>query len=118
MPWLTVWDNVTFGIRKKEKNRENISGIISTVGLEEFEKAYSTYLDSNGMDDFQNGLFGYMLDLYTADETWEISETEIMKDNDAYKFRVSMNVGDTPQEIQGGAEVNDGKIGNLDITEL
>ena len=85
---------------------------------EEFEKAYSTYLDSNGMDDFQNGLFGYMLDLYTADETWEISETEIMKDNDAYKFRVSMNVGDTPQEIQGRAEVNDGKIGNLDITEL
>ena len=54
----------------------------------------------------------------TADETWEISETEIMKDNDAYKFRVSMNVGDTPQEIQGRAEVNDGKIGNLDITEL
>lgn len=41
-----------------------------------------------------------------------------MKDNDAYKFRVSMNVGDTPQEIQGRAEVNDGKIGNLDITEL
>lgn len=38
MPWLTVWDNVTFGIRKKEKNRENISGIISTVGLEGFEK--------------------------------------------------------------------------------
>ena len=33
---------------------------------EEFEKAYSTYLDSNGMDDFQNGLFGYMLDLYTC----------------------------------------------------
>src|SRR5699024_12512886 len=26
---------------------------------EEFEKAYSTYLDSNGMDDFKNGLFGY-----------------------------------------------------------
>lgn len=85
---------------------------------EEFEKAYSTYLDSNGMDDFQNGLFGYMLDLYTADEMWEISETEITKDNEAYKFRVSMNVGDTPQEIQGRAEVNDGKIGNLDITEL
>ena len=33
---------------------------------EEFEKAYSTYLDSNGMNDFQNGLFGYMLDLYMA----------------------------------------------------
>lgn len=85
---------------------------------EEFEKAYSTYLDSNGMNDFQNGLFGYMLDLYTADETWEISETEITKDNDAYKFRISMKVGDTPQEIQGRAEVIDGKIGSLDVTEL
>ena len=39
MPWLTVWDNVTFGIRKKEKNRENIRGIIRTVGLEGFEKS-------------------------------------------------------------------------------
>lgn len=85
---------------------------------EEFEKAYSTYLDSNGMNDFQNGLFGYMLDLYTADEMWEISETEITEDNDVYKFRVIINVGDNPQEIQGRAEVIDGKIGNLDITEL
>ena len=85
---------------------------------EEFEKAYSTYLDSNGMNDFQNGLFGYMLDLYTADETWEISETEITEDNNVYKFRVIINVGDNPQEIQGRAEVIDGKIGNLDITEL
>ena len=85
---------------------------------EEFEKAYSTYLDSNGMNDFQNGLFGYMLDLYTADETWEISETEITEDNDVYKFRVIINVGDNPQEIRGRAEVIDGKIGNLDITEL
>lgn len=85
---------------------------------EEFEKAYSTYLDSNGMNDFQKGLFGYMLDLYTADETWEISETEITEDNDVYKFRVIINVGDNPQEIQGRAEVIDGKIGNLDITEL
>ena len=48
MPWLTVWDNVAFGIRKKEKNRENISGIISTVGLEGFEKAYPFQL-SGGM---------------------------------------------------------------------
>lgn len=85
---------------------------------EEFEKAYSTYLDSNGMNDFQNGLFGYMLDLYTADEMWEISETEITEDNNVYKFRVIINVGDNPQEIQGRAEVIDGKIGNLDITEL
>lgn len=85
---------------------------------EDFEKAYSTYLDSNGMNDFQNGLFGYMLDLYTADETWEISETEITEDNDVYKFRVIINVGDNLQEIQGRAEVIDGKIGNLDITEL
>lgn len=85
---------------------------------EDFEKAYSIYLDSNGMNDFQNELFGYMLDLYTADETWEISETEITEDNDVYKFRVIINVGDNLQEIQGRAEVIDGKIGNLDITEL
>ena len=48
MPWLTVWDNVAFGIRKKEQNSENISGIISTVGLEGFEKAYPFQL-SGGM---------------------------------------------------------------------
>ncbi|MCD7871658.1 MAG: hypothetical protein LUG59_14260 [Enterocloster clostridioformis] len=25
MPWLTVWDNVAFGIRKKEQNSENMT---------------------------------------------------------------------------------------------
>jgi len=48
MPWLTVWDNVTFGVREKEQDSENIRGIISTVGLEGFERAYPSQL-SGGM---------------------------------------------------------------------
>ena len=48
MPWLTVWDNVTFGLRKKEQDRDTIRDIINTVGLEGFEKAYPSQL-SGGM---------------------------------------------------------------------
>ena len=48
MPWLTVWDNVTFGLGKKEQDRDTIRDIINTVGLEGFEKAYPFQL-SGGM---------------------------------------------------------------------
>ena len=65
MPWLTVWDNVAFGIRKKEQNSENISGIISTVGLEGFEKAYPFQL-SGGMQ--QRAAIARALDYFTREQ--------------------------------------------------
>ena len=43
MPWLTVWDNVVFGL-----NKEKIQALIGTVGLSGFEKAYPSQL-SGGM---------------------------------------------------------------------
>lgn len=48
MPWLNVWDNVTFGLKKQERDSAFIQGIIHTVGLEGFEKAYPSQL-SGGM---------------------------------------------------------------------
>lgn len=48
MPWLNVWDNITFGVKKKECNNAFIQDIIRTVGLEGFEKAYPNQL-SGGM---------------------------------------------------------------------
>lgn len=48
MPWLSVWDNVTFGVKKQECDSALIQGIIHTVGLEGFEKAYPNQL-SGGM---------------------------------------------------------------------
>ena len=40
MPWLTVWDNVVFGLKKAEQDKEKIQALIGTVGLSGFEKAY------------------------------------------------------------------------------
>lgn len=48
MPWLNVWDNVRFGLKKQECDSAFLQGIINTVGLKGFEKAYPNQL-SGGM---------------------------------------------------------------------
>ena len=50
MPWLTVRQNILFGLKGKEKkeNRSRAEEIIRTVGLSGFEKAYPAQL-SGGM---------------------------------------------------------------------
>ena len=48
MPWLNVWDNVVFGLKKQETEKTIIQNIIDTVGLNGFEKAYPHQL-SGGM---------------------------------------------------------------------
>jgi len=48
MPWLNVWDNVIFGLKKQEIHKNMLQNIIDTVGLNGFEKAYPHQL-SGGM---------------------------------------------------------------------
>lgn len=48
MPWLSVWDNVKFGLKKQECDDQVIQSIIDMVGLNGFEKAYPNQL-SGGM---------------------------------------------------------------------
>lgn len=48
MPWLNVWDNVKFGLKKQAVDTKAIQTIIDTVGLHGFEKAYPHQL-SGGM---------------------------------------------------------------------
>lgn len=48
MPWLNVWDNVKFGLKKQPADAQMIQGIIDTVGLHGFEKTYPHQL-SGGM---------------------------------------------------------------------
>lgn len=48
MPWLTVWSNITFGLKRKEQDSKKIGDIVATVGLKGFEKAYPSQL-SGGM---------------------------------------------------------------------
>ena len=48
MPWLNVWDNVVFGVKKNRPDPEMIRKLIHTVGLSGFEKAFPSQL-SGGM---------------------------------------------------------------------
>ena len=48
MPWLNVWDNVVFGLKKQNYENNDIQNIIDIVGLKGFEKAYPHQL-SGGM---------------------------------------------------------------------
>ena len=46
MPWLTVWNNIRFGLGKKEQDSKKIADIVATVGLDGFEKAFE--MSGNG----------------------------------------------------------------------
>ena len=48
MPWLTVWGNARFALRRREYDPAAIRRILHTVGLDGFEKAYPAQL-SGGM---------------------------------------------------------------------
>ena len=48
MPWLNVWNNIIFGLKKNQVDQEKIQDIVSTVNLSGFEKAYPSQL-SGGM---------------------------------------------------------------------
>lgn len=48
MPWLTVWDNIIFGLKKQPYDAKAIQALLETVGLNGFQKAYPHQL-SGGM---------------------------------------------------------------------
>ena len=48
MPWLNVWNNIIFGLKKNQVDQEKIQDIVSTVNLSGFEKTYPSQL-SGGM---------------------------------------------------------------------
>ena len=48
MPWLTVWDNTIFGLKKHSYDTGEIQTLLETVGLDGFQKAYPHQL-SGGM---------------------------------------------------------------------
>ena len=48
MPWLTVWDNTIFGLKKHSYDAGKIQALLETVGLDGFQRAYPHQL-SGGM---------------------------------------------------------------------
>ena len=48
MPWLRVWDNVTFGLERQDIREETIRELLELVGLSGFQAAYPHQL-SGGM---------------------------------------------------------------------
>lgn len=48
MPWLSVAQNITFGLEKQKINVEEIDELMNLIGLKKFEKAYPHQL-SGGM---------------------------------------------------------------------
>ena len=48
MPWLTVWNNTIFGLKKHSYDTGKIQALLETVGLDGFQRAYPHQL-SGGM---------------------------------------------------------------------
>ena len=84
----------------------------------EFTKVYGKYMDAHGLENFQEKMFSYIVELHSASKKCEILDTKIEKDNDYYKFRVLLDVDGIEQKLEGRAELIDGKINKLDLTAL
>lgn len=83
---------------------------------EEFTKVYGKYLDAHGLENFQEKMFSYISEIHATCEKCEILDTKIEKDNDYYKFQVTLDVDGNEQTLEGRAEVTDGKINTLALT--
>lgn len=83
---------------------------------EEFTKVYGKYMDAHGLENFQEKMFSYITSLHSECKECEVLNTKIEKDNDYYKFQVTLTVDGTEQKLEGRAELSDGKINNLILT--
>lgn len=83
---------------------------------EEFKKVYGKYLDEHGLQNFQEKVFSYISGLHFENETCEVLDTKIEKDNDYYKFQVTLSLDQSEQKLEGRAAVTNGKINTLVLT--
>lgn len=69
MPWLSVRQNITFGLKKTEIDHAKIDGIMELVGLKQFASAYPNQL-SGGMKQRASiaRAFAYQPDFIMMDE--------------------------------------------------
>lgn len=82
----------------------------------EFSKVYGKYLDAHGLENFQEKMFSYIVGLHSECETCEVRDTRIEKDNDYYKFQVTLDVDGSEQELEGRVEVTGSKINKVVLT--
>lgn len=90
----------------------------SVRAQEEFTKIYAKYLDNYGMEDFQKYLFPYIVNIHSESDKCEIQKIHIKKDNDYYKFQVTLETDEMEIEVEGRAEMTNGKIGKIKISNI
>lgn len=94
MPWLSLYENMTFGVNKADLNKEKIDELIKLLGLETFEKAYPYQLSGGMQQRVAIGRnIGYNPDVILMDEpfaaldyfTRSLMQGEILKVNQVTK---------------------------------
>lgn len=94
MPWLNLYENITFGINKVDIDKEKINELIKLLGLETFEKAYPYQLSGGMQQRVAIGrTIGYNPSVILMDEplaaldyfTRSLMQTEILKINQVIK---------------------------------
>lgn len=86
------------------------------IAEKEFTKVYGKYMSAHGLENFQEKMFSYISSLHSGCKECEIINTKIEKDNDYYKFQVTLAVDGIEQKLEGRAEVTDGKINKVVLT--
>lgn len=83
-----------------EPEREKQSQEKSKQAEQAFKDRYGRYLNDEGIEDFNNQLFDYFLDLYNEDENWDVKEIKVSEDNSKYKFYVCLEMNDGEKKLK------------------
>lgn len=83
--------------------------------MKEFEDVYGKYFTDSAFEKFVGGNYWYLYDIHTNSKECEVKEVNILKDNSAYKFKVTLDVDGNEIKKEGRIELQDGKIGNLTV---
>lgn len=81
--------------------------------MKEFENVYGEYFTASAFQEFVGVNYWYVYDIHTNSKEFEVKKVNILKDNSAYKFKVTLDVDGNEVKEEGRIELQDGKIGSL-----
>lgn len=102
------------GVDRSNDQLNTNSGIMDEIIKEE----YGSYLNDQGITDFQSKLYSYLYLTFSSSQECTI-DSLIVEDKDGYySFQVILNIDNNIQTITGRLETTDKKISRIIVSEI